>query len=141
MATTGPRLISNNGILYGYDITRAKILSITRSCFRYSARGRAVKNQFLRVEDGTPTMTVGDIIIRNATITGLSVSTESAQSWSVEIYKNGDSTPILSLNLSSEKTKKADYNVDVSDGDILHVKASGENIQFPIVTIEIAWRL
>lgn len=141
MATTGPRLISSNGILYGYDLVRIKFLSVNRRSYRYSARGRFVKDQYLRVEDGTPTMSVGDIITRNATIVEVSAVTEQALTWNVEVYKNTDTIPILTMSMNTESTKKEDYNVDVSEGDILHVKASGENIQFPIVTIELAWRL
>jgi hypothetical protein len=141
MASTGPRLISNNGILYWYDLARSKVLSVDRKTLRYSIRSRTVKNQFARLEDGTPTMSVGDFINRNATITGLSAVTEIPQTWDVEIYKNSDTVPIAILNLNTEQFKNGDYNVDVASGDILHVKASGENIQFPIITIELAWRL
>lgn len=141
MATTGPRLISENGILYGYDLVRSKLLSIGRKSHRYSVRSRSVKNQYLRVEDGTPTMSVGDLVTRNATIVEVSAITEGAQEWSVEVYKNSEIVPFLTMAVNTQNTKKEDYNVDVSEGDILHVKASGENIQFPIVTIELAWRL
>lgn len=141
MATTGPRLISNNGILYGYDLVRSKLLSINRRSLRYSIRGRFIKNQYLRIEDGTPTMSVGDIITRNATIVEISAMTEIIQTWSVDVYKNSETTPFLTMNIDTESKKKQDYNVDINEGDILHIKASGENIQFPIVTLELAWRL
>ena len=142
MAGAGPRIIVSDGIPYLYDRTRQKFLSTSRAYFRYGAKGRNVQDQFLKVEDGQPSMTVGDMVPRNGTIVGLTANTETQATWEVELYKLGDSSAIGSFSIAGlSKASETNLDIEINSDDIILVRAKGSNILMPRVIIEIAWRL
>ena len=141
MADAGPRIIVEDGIAYLYDRTRSKFLG-TRAYLRYGASGRSVSDQFLKVEDGQPTMSVGDMLPRKGTIVGITANTEIVGTWEVEVYKKDTALPIANLVINSlSKLSDTNYNVDIDSGDIIMVKAKGSDIHLPRVIIEVSWRV
>jgi hypothetical protein len=139
---TSPRIITVDGVQYMYDQTRGKTISIPKMYLRAGAHRRTVSNEFLRVEDGQPTMTVGDALIRNATIMGITVNCETNTNWVVKIFKKGTALPLVTLNMTWASYKKdSTLNIDAPMGSILLFKVEGLNIPFPRVLLELAWRL
>lgn len=142
MSSVGRRVKIVNGITYLYDCTRSKYLSTSRAYLRSGIRHRKVTNQYMRVEDSQPTMTVGDDLPHNGTIVGLTANCEVPSTWVFEVYKKGTPTSIASLSLSSQASKEDEtVDVDVSKGDVLLFKLNGVQIPFPRGMVEIAWRL
>lgn len=142
MPNTCPRILTVDGIQYMYDQTRGKVLSIPKVYLRAGTHRRTVTNEFLHLEDGQPAMTVGDALIRNATIMGITANCESNATWTVKVFKKGVTLPLVTLGLTSESYKKdSSLNVDAAIGSILLFKVEGSNIPFPRVLLELAWRI
>jgi len=139
---TTPRIITLNGVQYMYDVTRGKLLSITKVYLRAGTHRRTVTNEYLHLEDGQPAMSVGDGLIRNATIMGLTANCETSHNWTVKIFSKGNALPLVTLAITGASYKKDDgINVDAPAGSILLFKVEGNNIPFPRVLLELAWRL
>jgi hypothetical protein len=125
-----------------YDVTRGKLLSIPKVYLRAGTHRRTVTNEYLHLEDGQPAMSVGDGLIRNATIMGLTANCETNHSWTVKIFSKGVTLPLVTLSITGSSYKKDDtINVDAAAGSILLFKVEGNNIPFPRVLLELAWRL
>ena len=142
MPNAGVRIISQNGIQYMYDSFRGKTLSIPKLYLRAGSHRRTVTNEYLRLEDGQPAMSVGDNLLRNATIVGVSVNCESSATWTLKVFKKGVTTPLLILPIvSNTKVENQGLNQDVDAGSVLLFKVEGSNIPFPRMLLELAWRL
>ena len=125
-----------------YDSSRSKILSLTRVYLRAGTHRRTVSNEYLRLEDGQPSMGVGDGVARTATITGITVNTESPWSWTLKIMRKGSSTPLVTFPVASNYlASNMTLNVDVPLDSVILFKVDGSNIPFPRVLLELAWRL
>lgn len=66
-------IVDVGGLLYMYDATRNVWLSVDRHIV-WSARAGSVTNGYLRLADSVPTNATGFLVMRTATITGMSVS-------------------------------------------------------------------
>jgi len=142
MPNTDMRLTSRDGILYAYDISRNKLLSVPKLYLRAGTHRRTVSNEYLRVEDGQPTMSVGDMLLRDATITALSINCETASSWTLKIFKKGSHTPLVTLAMVSNTiASNQTLNADVSAGSVIQFKVEGVHIPFPRAMLELAWRI
>jgi len=142
MPNTTMRLINVNGIVYAYDGDRSKMLSISKEYVKAGIKRRTVTNEFLHVEDGQPTMSVGYPLIRPATITGLIIHCETAASWVLHILRLGSPSPLVSLAMSANTIASNQVlNRDVVAGSVLQLKAEGTNIPFPRAILELAWKL
>lgn len=130
------------GVQYMYDVTRGKLLSIPKVYLRAGTHRRTVTNEYLHLEDGQPSMSVGDGLIRNATIMGLTANCETDHNWTVKIFSKGVVLPLVTLVITGASYKKDEaINVDAPTGSILLFKVEGNNIPFPRVLLELAWRL
>lgn len=142
MPNTAPRILSVDGIQYMYDQTRGKMLSIPKMYLRAGIHRRTVTDEYLRLEDGQPAMTVGDALIRDATLMGLTANCESSTSWTVKIFRKGVGAPLVTMPMVSSSYKKdSSINMDVPAGSILLFKVEGTNIPFPRIILELAWKL
>jgi len=125
MPNAALRVYVKNGISYVWDKDRNKILS-SREYLKYAVRHKKVKNQFLRMEDGLPCMAVGDPMIRPGTITGIIANCAEPHTWTIQVFKKGDATPLVSEDIVvSTKLLKPYLDVDFEEGDILQCFASG----------------
>jgi len=139
---TTVRILTVNGIQYMYDVVRGKLLSIPKVYLRAGTHRRTVTNEYLHLEDGQPAMSVGDGLIRPATIVGITANCETDSTWDVKIFEKGNTLPLVVLPMSASSYAKSDsIDVDVTAGSVLLFKAEGNNIPFPRVLLEIAWRL
>ena len=142
MPSTCPRVHMVNGIQYVYDTEREKFLSVAKLYLRAGIRFPSVSNRMMRLEDGQPTSSVGDLLLRDATITGVTANCESAADWYLRIYQRGVPAEIMSLHINSAlEASDLALNVDVSAGDILLFKVDGVGIPYPRALLELAWRL
>lgn len=130
-----------SGILYTYDATRSKWLSVDRKLVTAAKKGSA-NDIYLRVADGIATSETGIRVLRDGTITGLFAQTDGAESWTLEIRRNGVSTPIATLAMSAVAGNQATTtNIDVAQGDELQFFANTTgSIKSPVAGLELAWR-
>jgi hypothetical protein len=142
MPNTTVRILTVDGIQYYYDQTRLKTLSIPRVYLRAGTHRRTVTNEYLQLEGGQPAMTVGDDLLRDATITGITANCETSHTWAVKVFKKGVATPLITFNLASQNHKEdSSLNVDVDKGSVLLFKVEGISIPFPRLFLEVAWRV
>lgn len=140
MPNTTPRIVTLNGIQYMYDVTRGKLLSIPKLYLRAGTHRRTVTNEYLRLEDGQPSMTVGDGLIRPSTITSITANCETSVNWTIKIFSKGVLAPLLTFPLTSSYGEQS-LNIDVAEDGILLFKVEGTNVPFPRVLLELAWRV
>jgi len=127
------------GILYAYDATRSKWLSVDRATYMATRNNAGATNVYLRVGEGIATSKTGVRMLRDGTITGLFAQTNGAESWTFEVRRSG--SVIASLVISAASGDQAtDTNVDVSQGDEIQFYCNGTAISYPVAGIEVAWR-
>lgn len=135
------QLSVKNGILYAYDSTRSKWLSVQRMFLNFGRAGRT-KNQYLDFLAG-PSNNSGYRLARNATILSITGQLDGVNSCDVIIRKNDVATNIVTLNISSAiGDTDTTTNVDVAANDYLqsYLSTSASPAEGPMVIIEIAWR-
>jgi hypothetical protein len=131
-----------SGIVYSYDGTRSKWLSIDRKLIEMSKDGFA-KDVYLRTGNVASSQT-GYRALRSGTITGIFAQTDTAYTWTIEVRRNGVLAPIASLAITAATgSQQVTTNVDFNQGDELQLFAntSGSNITAPVAGIEIAWKI
>ncbi|MCG8830006.1 hypothetical protein [Tenacibaculum finnmarkense] len=132
---------STNGILYIYDGTRAKWLSVDRTMVGWGVNNANTGNEYLRQFNGAQSNRNGWRMIRNATITAISAQTNINQTWTLEIRKNDGTTAIASLTITNQQGNHNNtLNIDVNEGDFIQAYCNGSSVDYPETLIEIAWR-
>ncbi|MBE7692440.1 hypothetical protein [Tenacibaculum finnmarkense] len=132
---------STNGILYIYDGTRAKWLSVDRTMVGWGVNNANTTNQYLRQFNGAQSSQNGWRMIRNGTITAISAQTNINQTWTLEIRKNDGTTAIASLTITNQQgNHNNSVNIDVNEGDFIQAYCNGSSVDYPETLIEIAWR-
>lgn len=128
------------GILYTYDATRTKWLSVDRQTF-LAARKSNATNVYMRTPDGIAHSETGIRVLRDATIVGIAAQTDAAESWTLEIRRNDSATIIASLVISAASgDQDATINADVDQGDELQFYINGTQVKSPVGWIELAYR-
>ncbi|WP_194530514.1 hypothetical protein [Zobellia roscoffensis] len=136
---TGQIFMDDEGILYTYDGSRSKWLSVDRQNLTW-ARGIIATNQYLTAHNSLSSAN-GYRMLRDATITGITAQANALGSWSLLILKNNSSTSIAYITLSGEAGKHArNLNVDINEGDYIQAYCLGLLVNNPLGTIEFAWR-
>jgi len=131
-----------DGVMYSYDGTRSKWLSVDRKQYWTGRNHNNAQNVYLYGLDSIATSTTGYRVLRDGTITGLVAQTSSNSTWTLQVRRNGVVTALASLSLSATTgAQTTSVNVDVSQGDRLQLFASGNNIANPVAGLEIAWRI
>lgn len=136
MPNTYPR-----GSMYIWDPERLKMLSINRIYLRAGTARRTVANEYLQLEGGQPSMTVGDALIRDATLISVTANCETTATWTLKVFAKGNPTPLAVLPMISNTTaSNPSLNKDVPAGTVIQFFAEGSNIPFPRGLLELAWR-
>jgi len=136
----GQMFMGTDGILYAYDDSRSKWLSVDRNEISWARNYSLTTNEYLRAHS-SPSSNNGYRMIRDATITAIAAQTNASGSWSLLILKNDGVVSIAFITLSSETGKHAtNINVDVDEGDFIQAYCLGSNINHPLGSIEFAWR-
>jgi len=129
-----------DGLLYSYDPTRTKWLSVDRNMIGWG-RNAAASNEYLRQYNGALSNENGWRMIRNGTITAITVQANAAGTFTIEIRKNDATAVIASLVVSAQPgAHSTTVNINFNQGDFLQCFLNGTNIQTPQVLIETAWR-
>lgn len=132
----------SGGVLYVYDGTRAKWLSVDRKEVVFGRKGNS-KDIYLRTLDGIATSETGVRISRNATVTALTAQADSAGTWTLEVRRNDVVTTLTSLTVTAAQgNQDITINIDLNQGDELQVyMTSASGVVSPVGTVEIAYRL
>ena len=138
--SAGQMFVGDDGILYIYDGTRTKWLSVDRTMVGWGSN-ILTSYSYLRQFGGSPSNSNGWRMVRNGTITAITAQTGSNETWILEIRKNDSSTAIASLNMTGQKGNHSNtLNIDVNEGDFLQAYCNGLLVDYPQALIELAWR-
>ena len=138
----GQMFVSNdNGLLYIYDGTRSKWLSVDRSMVGWGRNSGNTSNQYLRQFNGALSNQNGWRMIRDGTITAITAQSNINQTWTLEIRKNDSPTVIASILITNAQGDHDNtINIDFSEGDFLQAFCNGASVDYPQTLIEVAWR-
>ena len=132
--------VGGDGLLYAYDATRSKWLSVDRNTMGWGRNSGNTTNEYLRQFNGAQSNLNGWRMIRNGTITSISVQGNANQSYWIRIRKNDGNAPIVSFRVNGEGGHDNTVDVDFDEGDYLQCYLQGNSIDYPQVFIEVAWR-
>jgi len=140
-ALAAGQLCNRGGILYLYDSTRSKWLSVDQTVLSYfatSGDGNYLSTGFLSdVNSGFTTL-------RNGTIVAISASGGSGnQTKGFSIRKKGSLTDIITFNLVAGIYSSTSIDTDFSSGDVLQVYCSADGAPAKSVRVDltIVWRI
>jgi hypothetical protein len=144
-------IVGTDGLLYAYDGTRDKWLSVDRNLIGWgrnkinAGSDDPLGTQYLRQYNGAPSDLNGWRMIRKGTITAITIQTNGTSdvpNYKVEIEKNNIKTAILTLLVANTELGKHDttINIDFDEGDFLQCYLDASAVEYPQVLIEIAWR-
>lgn len=141
-SSAGQMFVSNdNGLLYLYDGSRNKWLSIDRTMVGWGRNSGNTTNQFLRQFNGALSSQNGWRMIRDGTITAVTAQSNRNQTWTLEIRKNDSATVIASLTMSATQGNHDNtLNIDFNEGDFIQAYCNGISVDYPQALIEVAWR-
>jgi hypothetical protein len=134
---------TNNNILYTYDTTRSKWLSIEKINYVFGRDGLTNK-QYLSYYTGNVTSNRSGLrILRDGCIVSLSGQFTNLNTGTFYIRKNNTTSSITSLNVITDYGNSDDtININVSKGDIIqcYFESVFSTVKDPMVVVEIAWR-
>ncbi len=141
-----PMKQDSNGILLFLDSSRTKYLSTTREIFTFGINHSNLNSTMWLMATGrTRTISTGYKIPRNATITSVTVQTvNSVVNASFNILRNNVTVPTLTtltlLNQTSDSVDNLDKDIDKDDWLQCRLVPVSGNVDYPIITLELAWR-
>lgn len=134
----------SDGILLFYDINRTKFLSTDRSIFTFGIDSRNLAiDTWMRAIDSIPSNNSGYKLVRNGTIVSATVQTQNIADCTVYIRRNNDFTNLTSLILNGVDSQTNNtLNIDLNANDWMqsYITITSGNVDYPILTLEIAWR-
>lgn len=133
---------SINNIMAVYDKTnsRNRWLGTYREYMTYTGRDSAFNTQeYARIGEFTSNQ-AGARLMRNMTLTGISVQTNGSFTWNVRIRKNGVVTNLATLAVSAASGAQGEFNVDFNQGDSIEVFIDGTTINRPVIRLEFRER-
>ena len=135
---------TTDGLLVFYDASRSMNISITRQNISFGINHKSISSdRFLYATGSTQTYSTGYRIYRNGVVTAMSIQSSNNASATISLRKNNLTTSLYDLQLNSESGKSVDnLNVLLSENDWLQVYIHNITlaINYPIVTLEMAWR-
>lgn len=134
-------------LLYMYDNTRSKWLSVESAVFEWVYQDTDITNEFLTIdaeykdkaEDVSQVMPLdGTIVYASINYTYVNGSTNK----SFDIYfEDPTATAAATLNTSSEKTVLTNLNIDFNASDRIFIEYMGpDKIIDPVVMLWVKWR-
>jgi hypothetical protein len=137
----GQMFVGDDGILYVFDGTRSKWLSVDRTMVGWGRNSNNTSNEYLRQFNGAQSNNNGWRMVRDGTITAISAQSNASQTWTLQIRKNDATATITSLSMAAQTGNHDNtLNIDISAGDFIQAYCNGNSIDFPQTLIEIAWR-
>lgn len=139
-AGTAGKVINVGGIMYIYDGTRSKWLSLQHMHLAAGRNSALATNVYMRVVNDIPSNQTGYRMLRDGTITGLAAQTNGSESWTFEVRRNGSAIASLVISAATGG-QDATIDVDFSAGDELQFYVNGTAINKPVGVVEYAWRV
>jgi len=143
-STTGQLAVIGD-LLYMYDATRAKWLSVESSALQFGRNGNT-NSQVLEFGGGMQSGSSGPIMPFNGTIIGITANTSggaSTKEFQVRVRNSSGTQSSINFNLISNTYSDIDTNNNFSAGDYLTVRArdNGDgNVSNPGVVVWVKWR-
>lgn len=135
-------LKQENGVLYYWDVTRGKWVSVFRETLSFTHDHRNIPvDMWLRIQGGIPSNITGYSVTRDSIITTVSARAENPFSAVFRFRKNGDPTNIVSLTVvSTESGYQNSLNINLDAGDYIQcfMEVTSGNVDYPIADVEIA---
>lgn len=130
-----------NGLLYAYDATRSKWLSVQRIMVAFGRRGNS-NNQYLNHYSGTVASSQSGLrMARNATIVSLAGEFSAVASAQLHVRKNDAVANIADLTVAAAQgAHDTTIDVDLTAGDFLQSYVDNGPCADPMFMVEIAWR-
>lgn len=135
------QIVNKAGILYVYDGSRQKWLSMQRQNVVFGAK--RADGMYLNLSDFTSNMS-GWPALRDGTILGLTAqSSGGCPNKQFKLLRHGNQTPLLSFSLSSYAYVNGALNIDFQGGELIKILASSElgTALNTIINVEIGWRI
>ncbi len=146
LPTTGlasGQLAVRDGILYMYDSTRNKFLSLEKTNVAFGRPGNS-RNQYLGLfgNSNFSSSASGFRVTRNSTITSIATQLNAAGTCVIEIRKNDGTAIIASQTLTAvDGDHNITLNIDVVAGDYLQAYITNTNyVSNPLSLIEMKYR-
>ena len=147
LPTTGlsdGQLDIKNGFLCIYDASRGKWLSVNRNTFIFGRKGNS-SDQYLSYYAGNLVSNSSGLrLIRNATITGLTIQSDTISTFDISILKNKITTPVVYTGsvLAGYGISIDNLNIDMNKDDFIQslITALGTAVN-PVVILEYSWRI
>ncbi len=136
------QLANYNGMLYIYDSTRTKWLSVHRDVLVFGRR-RNVRNQFLNFGVGNlASNNSGYRMPRNATIVAMTGQLDANGTCDMRVRRNDAALNIATLTITAASGAiDVSTNIDINANDYLQSYLSASSsVQDPVFMIEIAYR-
>jgi len=134
----------SNGIFLFYDSSRSKFLSVTRPIICFGSNHSNISNdRWLSLISNIPSNTSSYKIVRNGTITSISVQSKNNSNCTFRIRKNNIPLDLTTLELNNQNSKVIDnLNIDVNINDYIqcYMSVISGNIDYPVLVLELAWR-
>jgi hypothetical protein len=140
-----PFFQGNDGLLYHFDINRSKWLSVNRETMDFGINAKNIKGKRYMASTGRFYSNLsGSNLLRDATITSISIQTSNIGSFDINLHKNKINNSIYSISINNDNSKIVDnINFDLFRGDFLQVSLDNNNIaiNYPEILIEYCWRI
>ena len=130
-----------DGMVFFSDPSRTKDITVNRSNISGNIYSPNVVNRYMRIGKVPMQSDQGWNIPRDAVITGLWAKSRSTGSWSIEVRKNGVPVTLVSVPVVSGIGSNFGLDFDVDKDDWLQLYVSGTDVDYPIASLEIAYRL
>jgi len=129
------------GIMYVYDDTRGKWLSMNRQSIMFGAK--RADGCYLNVADFSSS-TSGWPALRDGTITGITAQASGGYATKeFTIFENSNTIPLYNFNLAGRYHSNGNLNIDFDANDLVKILVSSHygithNV---VINLEISWRI
>lgn len=135
------RLIQKNGILYFFDKSRSKWLSVFREFIFFNINHNNLQTSQWMLQNGIRSNIQGYLISKNSTIVSISFLSNNESDLKIKIYN--DNLNILNIPVINENKKIIEnLNIDIDKNRIIKALLEIKNdiINFPTLKLELCWR-
>jgi len=136
------QLAVKGGILFVYDSTRSKWLSVQRQYIVFGRKGNT-SNQYLNFAAGSlPSNNSGYRIPRDACIISMTAQLDASGTADFRLRRNDSATNISTISVAASLgATDATINVDISANDFLQMYSdNASSVNDPMIIVEIAYR-
>lgn len=133
----------NDGVLFYYDDYRDKWLS-SGNIFLFGLNHRNIRPpRYLKTDGGVLTNNGGYRVSRNATITSVTVQFKSSASGTFQIlvFRSLSEILVYQFSVVGERGDNFLVDVDVNEDDVLRAKMTSGDVDYPVISTDISWRL